>query len=70
MRERVETFEQYVDLKAPYFDAIRDAGDVPWFEDPEKRSAIISGLGLPADIEPIELRRALWERRSYTGTAA
>lgn len=61
----IETFEEYEARSASYFDAVREAGDLPWFEDPEKRAPALSVLGLPEDTPPIELRRALWERR-YT----
>uniref|UniRef100_A0AB39U2N4 Uncharacterized protein n=11 Tax=unclassified Caudoviricetes TaxID=2788787 RepID=A0AB39U2N4_9CAUD len=64
MRERIETFEQYLERSEPYFAAIREAGDLPWFEDTEKRAATAVRLGLAADAEPLEVRRALWERRS------
>lgn len=62
--ERVETFEQYLERSEPYNAAVRAAGDLPWFEDPEKRAEIAEQLGLPTDTDPMELRKALWERRN------
>uniref|UniRef100_A0AB39U256 Tail assembly chaperone n=1 Tax=Mycolicibacterium phage Alyssa1 TaxID=3240801 RepID=A0AB39U256_9CAUD len=58
------TFEQYLERSEPYFAAVREAGDLPWFEDPEKRAAAAVKLGLSAETDPLELRRALWERRN------
>lgn len=69
MRERVETFEQYVERTEVYFETIRAAGDLPWFEDAERSRTIAERLGLPVDTDPTELRRALWSRRSYQGAA-
>ena len=52
----------------PYEAAVRDAGDLPWPEDPAKRQQVAARLGLPEDTDPMELRRALWARRN--GVAA
>lgn len=64
MRDTIETFEEYVLLHAPYFETVREAGDLPWFEDPAKRAPALQLLGLPEDTPPHVLRRALWERRN------
>ncbi|MCV7217149.1 hypothetical protein H7J51_17910 [Mycobacterium crocinum] len=62
---RPETsFEEYLERSEPYFAAVREAGNLPWFEDPEKLAATAAKLGLPADADPMKLRRALWERRN------
>jgi hypothetical protein len=41
-----------------------EAGGTPWVLDPEKRTATAERLGLPEDTDPMELRRALFERRN------
>ncbi len=41
----------------------------PWPLDPEKRAANAKRLGLPEDTDPMELRRALWERRNKRNAA-
>lgn len=46
----------------PYEAAVIAAGDMPWPLDPVKRAATAERLGLPEDTDPMELRRALWER--------
>jgi hypothetical protein len=56
------TFEEYLERTENYMQAIRDADDLPWFEDPERSAAMAAQLGLPADTAPLELRRALFER--------
>lgn len=63
MSRREQTaFDRYLERSEPYFDAVRAAGDKPWFEDPEKRAPALAALGLPVDTPPIELRRAMYER--------
>jgi hypothetical protein len=39
-------------------------GGTPWPLDPAKRAANAKWLGLPEDTDPMELRRALYERRN------
>ncbi|CPR83368.1 hypothetical protein PP568_12520 [Mycobacteroides abscessus] len=55
-------FEQYQERRATYNDAIRAQGDLPWFEDPTRRLAVCKRLGLAEGTEPLEVRRALFER--------
>lgn len=52
-----------------YEQAVRDAGDLPWPEDPTKRHAVAARLGLAEDTDPMELRRALWARRNRSKAA-
>jgi hypothetical protein len=60
------SFEGYLANSEPYFAAVREAGDVVWFEDESKRAQTAQRLGLPADVPELELRRALFERRHST----
>lgn len=54
-----------------YEAAVLAAGDLPWALDPEKRIAVAERLGLPHDTDPMELRRALWQRgRTTRGNAS
>jgi hypothetical protein len=55
-------FDEYVDNSANYFTVVRDAGDAPWFEDPERRAKVAAQLGLTADIPALEVRKALFEK--------
>lgn len=65
------TFEEYLTNSAPYFDAVRKAGEddpekqqtAPWFEDDDRRTAMAARLGLPADADPMVVRRSLFDRR-------
>ncbi len=66
MRQPVETFEHYIERSEQYVAAVHAADDLMWWEQPEKRAATAAQLGLPADTDPIVLRRALWERRNKT----
>lgn len=54
----------------PYEAAVIERGGTPWPLDPVKRAATAERLGLPDDTDPMELRRALWERRGPRRTAA
>ena len=57
------TFEQWFEKHGqPYEAAVIASGGMPWPMDPEKRAAAAERLGLPEHTDPIELRRALWER--------
>ncbi|MBN7299169.1 hypothetical protein I3U64_00730 [Mycobacteroides abscessus subsp. abscessus] len=62
MDEMTTAFEQYQERRATYNDAIRAQGDLPWFEDPTRRLAVCKRLGLAEGTEPLEVRRALFER--------
>ncbi len=65
MRERTSTFEEYLERSESYVEAIRTAGDVPWFAAGHpRRSEVVARLGLPENISEIDLRRALWARRN------
>ena len=58
------TFREFCERQEPYLAAVREAGDLPWFEvGHPHRAVIVAQLGLPDDIEAMALRRALWERR-------
>ena len=48
----------------PYEAAVIAGGGTPWLLDPVKRADTAERLGIPADTDPMELRRARWERRS------
>lgn len=48
----------------PYEAAVIAGGGTPWPLDPDKRAATAEILGLAEDTDPMELRRALWERRT------
>lgn len=54
----------------PYEAAVIVGGGTPWPMDPEKSAAVAERIGLPADTDPMELRRALWERRNNRSSAA
>lgn len=56
------TFEQSLERTEQYMTKIRDAGDLPWFEDPDRRAKVAARLGLPDDTTALEVRRALFER--------
>ncbi len=43
---------------------VREAGDLPWFEDTDRKAKVAARLGLPEDTDPMDLRRALWQRRN------
>lgn len=59
-----ESFEAWWERHGkPYEAAVVANGDTPWSADPEKRAAIAKRLGLSESTPPMELRRALWERR-------
>lgn len=53
----------------PYESAVLEAGGTPWPLDPVKRARTAERLGLPEDTDPMELRRALWERRNNRSAA-
>lgn len=53
----------------PYEDAVIEAGGMPWPLDPAKRARTAATLGLHEDTDPMELRRALWERRNKRSAA-
>lgn len=56
--------EWFAKYGKPYEAAVIAGGGTPWPMDPEKSSEVAKRLGLPADTDPMELRRALWARSS------
>ena len=60
-------FQRYLASKENYTQAIYAAGDLPWYEHPERSAALAAQLGLPADTPPMELRRALFHRGKSKG---
>ena len=63
MRLPPRTFEEWWERHGqPDEAAVIANGGTPWPLDPEKRAVVVERLGLPADIDPMELRRMLWER--------
>jgi hypothetical protein len=67
MSEVAPTFSEWWRLYGePYERAVIEAGGTPWPLDPAKRAVTADKLGLPADTNPMELRRALWERQHTT----
>ncbi|MEB3031087.1 hypothetical protein [[Mycobacterium] nativiensis] len=68
--ERPETFAEWWQLCGqPYEAAVIKNGGVPWPMDPVRRAAAAEQLGLPADTDPMELRRALFERSKRSDQA-
>ncbi|MDV6310265.1 hypothetical protein R4227_22270 [Gordonia amicalis] len=62
--DREAEFQTYLAMSANYFAAIREAGDLAWFEPGHsRRYVILAQLGLDDDIEEADLRRALFMRR-------
>ena len=55
-----ERFRAYLERTVPYAAAIREAGDLPWWEDPERSARVAAHVGLPADAPAEDLRRALF----------
>ncbi|MGW8815505.1 hypothetical protein [Gordonia terrae] len=57
-------FQKHLAMSANYFAAIREAGDLAWFEPGHsRRYVILAQLGLDDDIDETDLRRALFMRR-------
>lgn len=57
-------FQRHLQMTTPYFDAVRLAGDLAWFEHGHpRRGEVVTRLGLSDDIDETELRRALFMRR-------
>lgn len=54
---REAEFQQFLVDKEPYFDAVREAGDLPWFEDPAK----LARLGITTT--GVDARRELFMRK-------
>jgi hypothetical protein len=49
---REAEFQQFLTDKEPYFQVVRDAGDLPWFEDPAKLARLgITSTGVDAQRE-------------------
>lgn len=61
-----EWFEKY---GKPYEAAVVANGGTPWPLDPVKRAGVAKRLGLPEDTDPMDLRRALWERSKRSNPA-
>jgi hypothetical protein len=58
------TFETWWERSGQHWAAARvDRGGTPWAEDEEKRRALASQLGEPADAPAMRLRRSLFARR-------
>jgi hypothetical protein len=55
-------FERYQERKVPYFAKIEEAGDLPWFNDPEKL-AELERRGTPVGLTGEDARLWLWNRR-------
>lgn len=65
------SFERWWETSGRHYEAAVIAnGDTPWPLSPEKRAATAARLGLPADTDPMELRKALYERRGKRGSNA
>jgi hypothetical protein len=58
----MRTFDDYLASSENYMAAIREADDLPWYDDPDRRAKVAARLGLPAETPALELRRALFER--------
>ena len=59
--EREAAFQRELERSVPYFDAVRDGGDLPWFcEGHPRRAEAVERLGLSEDIAEIDLRRAVF----------
>jgi hypothetical protein len=56
------TFEEYLERSENYFSVIREANDLPWYDDPDRAAKVAAQLGLAADTPALDLRRALFER--------
>ena len=71
MRDQASSFEEYWEISGSRYEtAVIENGGTPWPLDPEKRAATAERLGLPDDTDPMELRRALWERRNKSRSNA
>jgi hypothetical protein len=71
VREPTATFEEWWEMHGSAYEAaVIENGGTPWPLDPEKRGVIADRLELPDDTDPMELRRALWERRNTRSNAA
>jgi hypothetical protein len=61
----VKSFDTWWEESGQHWEAACIAnGGTPWPLDLAKRAANAKRLGLPADTDPMELRRALYERRN------
>lgn len=57
-------FQAYLERSEPYVAAIREAGDVPWWEDPERVARLETRVPGISEMTTTERRRALWDRKS------
>lgn len=65
MKSPAETFEEFWERSGqPYEAAVIAGGGTPWPLDPVRAPDMADKLGLAADADPTDLRRALWERRN------
>lgn len=46
---------------------IRESGELPWWEDPERTAGVARKIDLPADTPAETVRRALFDRRYPSG---
>lgn len=61
-QQREALFQRYLASTVNYEAAIRDAGDLPWWEHPDKLAILESRIPGISQMTPDERRRALWER--------
>lgn len=62
-QEREQSYQEFIDFKAPYFDTIVENGEMPWFWQADKSREVAEKLGLDDLATDDEIRRALWMRR-------
>ena len=63
--DREAAFQHQLDRTATYFDAVRENGDVPWFDDPEHLARLEPSFPGISDHPGIEARRMVFTGR-YT----
>lgn len=57
-----EGFQRHLERSENYFAAVEAAGDLPWYEDPEKLSKLESRIPGITSMDTKERRRALFMR--------
>lgn len=62
IERREEAFQHHLDKSENYVAAIREAGDVPWWENPEKLAKLENKIPGISAMTPDERRRALFMR--------
>lgn len=60
---RDEAYRAYVETTEVIVAKLRESGELPWWEDPERIAGTASKLGLPVDTPAETVRRALFDRR-------